>query len=65
LNPAVKTAGYFQIVPFGTKMPLDRKIFEAQNFIRLCAYKNSSPRTTFTIHYKIFCKKRKRIYFKL
>jgi hypothetical protein len=32
LNPAVKTAGYFQIVPFGTKFPLDSKFFEEQNF---------------------------------
>jgi hypothetical protein len=31
LNPAVKTAGYFQIVPFGTKFPLDRKFLKAQN----------------------------------
>jgi hypothetical protein len=29
-NPAIKTAGYFQIVPFGTKFPLDRKICSAQ-----------------------------------
>jgi hypothetical protein len=31
LNPAVKTAGYFQIVPFGTKFPLRQKI-AAHNF---------------------------------
>ena len=33
LNPAVKTAGYFQIVPFGTKFPLDRKFLKAHTFL--------------------------------
>jgi hypothetical protein len=65
LNPAVKTAGYFQIVPFGTKSRSTEKFLRRRilsDYARTKIHRYELP-LQFTTRF--FRTKHKRIYFKL